>query len=154
MSERQRAVNGGRTKPLGIKGARRMQSAVQSSTKVDPLGRLIDAIAAGDVDAAREAYAPDARIWHNTELREQSVDENVRVLRWVMRNIADLRYEDIRREKTERGYVQQHVLRGTAPGGEPVNVHACIVVETEGDRITRLHEYIDGDQIAPLKQRA
>ena len=66
-------------------------------TQVDPLGRLIAAIAAGDVDAAREAYAPDARIWHNTELREQSVDENVRVLRWVMRNIADLRYEDVRR---------------------------------------------------------
>ena len=122
------------------------------TTKVDPLGRLIAAIAAGDEDAAREAYAPDARIWHNTEEREQSVDENLRVLRWVMRNIDGLRYDDVRRQKTENGFVQQHVLRGTAPGGEALNVHACIVVETENDRITRLHEYIDGDQIAPLKR--
>ena len=123
------------------------------STEVDPLGRLIAAIAEGDVDAAREAYAPDARIWHNTELREQTVDENLRVLRWVMTNIADLRYTDIRRQRTETGFVQQHVLRGTAPGGETLAVHACIVVETEDGRITRLAEYIDGDQIVPLKQR-
>ena len=120
----------------------------------DPLGRLIDAIAAGDAEGAREVYAPDARIWHNTEEREQSVDENVRVLRWVTRNVADLRYTDVRRQKTENGFVQQHVLRGTAPGGAPLEVHACLVVETDGDRITRLEEYIDGDQIAPLRQRA
>ena len=71
-------------------------------TRVDPLGRLIDAIASGDVDAARDAYAPDARIWHNTELREQSVDENVRVLRWLVRNVPDLSYEEVRRQKTDR----------------------------------------------------
>ena len=120
----------------------------------DPVGRLIDAIAAGDAERAREIYAPDAVIWHNTEEREQSVDENVRVLRWVSRNVADLRYTDVRRQRTENGYVQQHVLRGTAPDGEPLEVHACLVVETEDGRITRLDEYIDGDQIAPLKARA
>jgi ketosteroid isomerase-like protein len=122
-------------------------------TEVDPLGRLIAAIAAGDVDEVRAIYAPDARIWHNTEEREQSVDENLRVLRWLVRNVSDLRYEDIRRQKTERGYVQQHVLRGTTADGEQLAVHACIVVETEDGRITRLDEYIDGDQIAALKRR-
>jgi ketosteroid isomerase-like protein len=127
-------------------------SAVQPATEVDPLGRLIAAIADGDVDAAREAYAPEARIWHNTELREQTVDENLRTLRWVIRNVSDLRYEDVRRQKTENGFVQQHVLRGTAPGGEPLAVHACIVVETEDGRITRLAEYIDNDQIAALRR--
>jgi ketosteroid isomerase-like protein len=117
----------------------------------DPLGRLIDAIASGDAEAAREIYAPDATIWHNTERREQSVDENVRTLRWVQRNVADLRYTDVRRQRTERGYVQQHVLRGTAPGGEPLEIHACIVVEVEDGRITRLFEYIDSDQITALR---
>src|SRR3954467_11275665 len=90
-------------------------SAVQPTTEVDPLGRLIAAIADGDVDAAREAYAPGARLWHNTELREQTVDENLRTLRWVIRNVADLRYTDVRRQRTENGFAQQHVLRGTAP---------------------------------------
>lgn len=120
-------------------------------TELDPLGRLIAAIGSGDTDEVREIYAPDARIWHNTEQREQSVDENLRVLRWLVRNVPDLRYEDIKRQKTETGYVQRHVLRGTM-NGEPLEVHACIVVETEDDRITRLYEYIDGDQIAPLKR--
>jgi uncharacterized protein len=153
MSERQRAVNGGRMEPLDIEGAGRTPSAVPPITTVDPLGRLIEAIATGDADTAREIYAPAALIWHNTELREQSVDENVRVLRWLVRNVSDLSYDDIRRQKTERGYVQQHVLRGTTRHGEALEVHACIVVETDGDRITRLDEYIDGDQIAPLKRR-
>ena len=44
-------------------------------TELDPLGRLIAAIGSGDADEAREIYAPGARIWHNTEEREQS-DEN------------------------------------------------------------------------------
>jgi uncharacterized protein len=119
----------------------------------DPLGRLIDVIVSGDAEAAREIYAPGAVIWHNTEQREQTVDENVRTLRWVQRNVADLRYEDVRRQRTERGYVQQHVLRGTGPGGEPLEVHACIVVETEDGRITRLSEYLDGGQVAALRRR-
>ena len=130
-----------------------MQSAVQHPTELDPLGRLIAAIGDGDADAARDIYAPDAVIWHNTEEREQSVDQNLRVLRWLVRNVPDLRYTDVRRQRTERGFVQQHVLRGTAPGGETLAVHACIVVETEDGRITRLDEYIDGDQIAALKRR-
>ena len=116
----------------------------------DPLGRLIDAIATGDAEAARDFYAPDAVIWHNTEEREQSVDENVRLLGWVVRNVSGLRYEDIRRQRTERGFVQQHVLRGKGPGGEPFAAHACIVVETDGGRITRLDEYVDSAQIAAL----
>ena len=116
----------------------------------DPLGRLIAAIADGDPEVAREIYAADAAIWHNTEEREQSVDENVRLLRWVVRNVSDMRYEDVRRQRTERGFVQQHTLRGTGPGGEPFAAHACIVVEVEDGRITRLDEYVDSAQIAAL----
>jgi ketosteroid isomerase-like protein len=112
--------------------------------------RLFAAIAAGEVEAVREVYAPDASIWHNYDGATQTVDENVRVLAWVVAHVKQLRYTDVRREATESGFVQQHVLRGTAPSGAEIAIPACIVCRVEGGRITRLDEYFDGSQLTPL----
>ena len=121
----------------------------------DPLQlaeRLFAAITAGDADAVRDIYAPDAVIWHNNDGLEQSADDNLRVLRWVITNIDGLRYENVRRQRTESGFMQQHVLRGTAPNGHPLNIPACIVCTVRDGRITRLEEYLDSAHIAPLLQ--
>ena len=61
----------------------------------DPLQlgeRLMAAIARGDVAAVRDIYAPGATIWHNNDGKEQTVDENLAVLGWVVRHISELRY--------------------------------------------------------------
>ena len=42
--------------------------------------RLVAAIAAGDADAVRSIYAPDAQIWHNFDQVDQNVDDNLRTL--------------------------------------------------------------------------
>ena len=73
------------------------------------------------------------------------------VLAWVTKNIAGLRYEEIRRHVTPAGFVQQHVLRGTAPNGKPLEVPACILCSVKDGRITRLDEYLDSAQIAVLR---
>jgi ketosteroid isomerase-like protein len=112
--------------------------------------RLFAAIENGDADSVREIYAPGCEIWHNTDGATQTVDENLRTLRWVIRNIAGLRYEEARRHETPTGFVQQHVLRGAAPSGEPLEVPACIVCKVENGRITRLEEYLDSAHLAPL----
>ena len=112
--------------------------------------RLIAAIVAGDVEAVRAIYSPDARIWHNFDDLEQTVDENLRVLRWLVRNVANLRYEDIRRQRTERGFMQQHVLRGTTGDGRPVELPAVLICTVENDHITRLEEYFDSAHLAVL----
>ena len=93
--------------------------------------RLFSAIMRGDVAAIREIYAPDCVIWHNNDKSAQNVDDNLRVLNWVVKHIQGLRYEDIRRQDTPTGFVQQHVLRGTAPNGEALEIHACIVCRVE-----------------------
>ena len=116
--------------------------------------RLMAAIASGDVAAVRDIYAPDAVIWHNNDGKAQTVDENLAVLAWVVRNIADLRYEEIRRQHTDSGFVQQHVLRGRAPNGTPLEVRACLVCDVERGRITRLAEYVDTAHLAPLLARS
>jgi len=112
--------------------------------------RLIDAVAAGDIEAVRNIYARDAVIWHNNDGVMQSVDENLAVLAWVVKHISNLRYDDIRRHATPTGFVEQHVLHGTLPNGNALSVPACLVCTVEDGRITRLDEYFDSAHLAPL----
>ena len=109
------------------------------------------AISRGDIDAIRAIYAPDAVIWHNDEKAEQTPDRNLKVLGWVTRNIKDMRYEEVRRHETPTGFVEQHVLRGVAPNGAPLEIPACIVCEVRDGHITRLDEYLDSAQTAALR---
>lgn len=112
--------------------------------------QLFSAIMRADIDAVRAIYAPDAVIWHNNDGIEEDPDRNLRVLSWVARNIKDLRYEEVRRHETGSGFVQQHVLRGIAPNGAPLEIPACIVCEVKDGHITRLDEYLDSAHTAAL----
>jgi len=119
----------------------------------DVADRLFGAIEAGDLDAVRALYAPDAVVLHNTDGVEQTVEQNLRVLRWVVDHLADRRYEEVRRSSTEQGFVQQHVLRCTRSDGARVEVPACLVVTCDGGRITRLAEYLDSGHVARLTSK-
>jgi uncharacterized protein len=114
--------------------------------------RLFAAVAAGDVAALREIYAPDCRIWHNGDGVAQTVEQNLLVLGWAVKHIADLRYQDVRRQRTPTGFVQQHVLRGRIANGTELRVPACMVATVVNGRITRLEEYLDMAHFAPLLQ--
>jgi uncharacterized protein len=117
----------------------------------DVLGdRLFEAICTGDLDAVADLYADDVVIWHNYDQVGQTKEENLRVLRWLSRNVQNLRYDDIQRHPIDDGFVQQHVLRGVVPGGEKLDVPACMVVRVSNERITRIDEYLDTAQLASL----
>lgn len=116
--------------------------------------RFVAAIEQGDIAAVRAIYAPDARIWHNTDGLDfpgQTVEENLKVLGWMGRFLNDKRYDIVARAATEDGFVQQHVLRATiASTGAPYAMPACIVCKVAGGRITRLDEYMDSAHVQPL----
>ena len=42
--------------------------------------RFFSALEAGDIGTLREIYAPDAVIWHNDDLLEQPVEDNLKTL--------------------------------------------------------------------------
>lgn len=110
--------------------------------------RFFAAITSGDVDTLRTIYAPDARIWHNGAEPggggEQNVEDNLRTLRWLARNLDGFRYEEVRRDPLPYGFVQRHVLRGRLPDGAPLEVAACLFVTVGDDgRISRIEEYAD-----------
>lgn len=105
---------------------------------------FVTAVEQGDVDTiAERIYAPDVVIWHNTDGVEMTAEQNYRTLRWLTRTLRPFRYEEIVRDPLPAGYLQRHTLRGTAPGGERVEVRACFVVTVRGGRIARLEEYLD-----------
>ncbi|MFV0523607.1 MAG: nuclear transport factor 2 family protein [Acidimicrobiales bacterium] len=114
------------------------------------LDRLVNAITAGDPDAVRTIYHPDARIWHNFDQVEQTVEENLRTLTWMLERLPERRYEQIVRWPIDGGMVQQHVLRGTTSAGVAVDMPACLIAYVDGDRITRIEEYVDTGQAAAL----
>jgi uncharacterized protein len=123
---------------------------MMSGMDIDDLAdRLFGAIEAGDVDAVRELYAPDARVWHNTDGVEQTVDENLATLRWCADNLGAMRYTEVRRRVDDDGFVQQHVL----VTGVGVDVPACIVATVRDGRISRIDEYLDSAQVARLVRR-
>jgi ketosteroid isomerase-like protein len=107
------------------------------------LDRLMAAIERSDTKNAAACYAPDARIWHNFDGVEQSVDENMRSLGWMDKRLSGRKYEIVARHAFAGGFVQQHVLTGTLNNGEPFRMPACIVVTLKDGLIARLDEYLD-----------
>ena len=121
--------------------------------EIDALAaRFFAAIAAGDVDAVASCYADDAVVWHNYDQVDQPKADNLKVLAWLVGAVPDLSYDEIRRTVVDRAFVQQHVLRGTAPDGTPVEVPAMMRVEVAEGCITRVEEYLDTAQVAPLRR--
>ncbi|AZG44218.1 nuclear transport factor 2 family protein [Gordonia insulae] len=112
--------------------------------------RLFAAIESGDTDVVRGLYADDAVVWHNEDRATQTVDENLRVLRWLSRTVASLRYRDVRRIVHAGGFVQHHVLTGSLADGTEVTVPAALFVAVVGDRIVRIDEYVDSADLGPL----
>ena len=122
-------------------------------TAESSFSRLIDAIVDGDPDTVRAAYHPDARIWHNFDQIEQTVDENVATLKWFIRAMPERRYEEVTRHPIDGGLVQRHVVRGTAANGAEVELPACLFVQVDQDGlITRIDEYVDSAQAAVLSR--
>jgi ketosteroid isomerase-like protein len=126
---------------------------VMSTTETDVLSladRLITAITAGDIETVRSLYAPDAVVWHNHDNATQTVEENLRTLAWISQNLTDLRYEEIQRQATDTGFVEQHVLRAITPNGGQLEVRACLIGTVQDGRVTRIDEYLDSAALAAL----
>jgi len=113
--------------------------------------RFFAALEAGDIATLREIYAPDAVVWHNDDLLEQSVDDNLKVLQGLHRAVSGLRYDIVRRVPAADGVIQQHVLRGTLPDGTDVELHAAMYLQVRDGHVTRIEEYLDSAKRSSIK---
>ncbi len=115
--------------------------------------RLFAAIEAGDTAAVAELYAPDVKVWHNYDQIEQGRDANLATLGWMSRKVAGIRYEEVRREVLPDGFLQQHILRGTAPDGTALEVPAILRIYCADGTIGRIEEYLDTAQVSSLMRK-
>jgi ketosteroid isomerase-like protein len=116
------------------------------------IDRFFAAIEAGAVDTVREIYSPDAVIWHNDDLVEQGVEDNLKILAGLQRAMSGLRYEIVRRAALPDGVLQQHILRGRLPDGSEVALHCAMYLQVREGHITRIDEYLDSAQRTSLRK--
>ena len=112
------------------------------------VSRFFDAIERGDIVAVRDIYAPDAVIWHNTDGKETSREENLKTLEGFVAAVPHRRYTDRRVSVFENGFVEQHLLKGRLESGKEVSLPACIICSVKDGHITRLDEYFDSAALA------
>lgn len=110
--------------------------------------RFFDSVEQGDIDTLYDCYAPDAKIWHNTDGLEQTRDDNAMVLKGFVERIPTRTYAKRRVRAFPGGFVQQHELQAVRSDGVAVTLPACIVCEVKDGRITRLDEYFDSAHVA------
>jgi ketosteroid isomerase-like protein len=115
------------------------------------IDRFFAALEAGDIDTVRSIYAPDAVIWHNDDLVEQPVEDNLRVLTGLHRVVSGLHYEVVRRAPLDDGVLQQHVMHGVLPNGEEIALHCAMYLQVRDDHITRIDEYLDSAQRTAIR---
>ncbi|WP_329519128.1 nuclear transport factor 2 family protein [Spirillospora sp. NBC_01491] len=114
--------------------------------------RFFAAIEAGAIDTVQDIYAPDAVIWHNDDLVEQTVEDNLKVLAGLHRAVSGISYEIVRRAALADGVLQQHVLRGRLPDGTTVALHCAMYLQIRDGHITRVDEYLDSAARGPIRR--
>ena len=113
--------------------------------------RFLDALNAGDVEAARACYHPDAEIWHDFDGVTQTVDQNMQLMTAMGRRASRRAYVIRRLEPIEGGYLQQHTLELTTLAGQDLVAEAVALVQVGDDGlIHRLDEWINPAPLAPL----
>lgn len=129
-------------------------AATADADVLDLAERLFRAIEAGDLDTLRTVYADDFVAWSNFDDDTKDVEGTLAVLGWLCHKLGDRRYDVARREVIAGGFLQQHVLRGTAPDGSAVAMPACVVATVRDGHVARIDEYLDPSALAALSKKS
>lgn len=92
-------------------------------------------------------FAPGAVTWHSfDEVEAPTVPDTFASLAAIRAVVPDFTMTELR---TGDGYAQ-YVVTGTLPDGSTLRAPAALVVHVDGGMVTRIEEYVDTGQLAPL----
>jgi ketosteroid isomerase-like protein len=118
---------------------------------IDLADELFAAIERGDEPRLDALFTEDIAVWRAGAQRDDDKERAMKVLRWFIRVTAVRSYEVLDRQLFPGGFVQQHILHATGRNGGLIALRVCIVIKVSGnDLITRIDEYFDPAQIAPI----
>ena len=112
------------------------------SSNINLAEQFFAATASGDADALRRLCTEDFEASQNGG-RSMPVDQLAAFSRAVLSVVSDFRYENALRRETENGFVEEHDVVCTLPGGEGLSVRVCVVADVRDGRIASLREYVD-----------
>ena len=120
-------------------------------TVLDLAQKYMDCLGNRDVTGARACLHPGARIWHNYDGLEQSVDENMATFEFLLQKSTSLSYDIHRMEEIKGGYLQRHTLKITSIAGDELSSEAIAMICVEGVKITRIEEFLDPSPFMVLR---
>jgi ketosteroid isomerase-like protein len=112
--------------------------------------RFFDGLLAGDLNEMQSVCAPGSVLWINLTEQERALEASLPGFARLRGRVPDLRMEAVRRRGVPGGFVEQHVLTGTLPSGDPLRVVGCFLGTVANGSIVRLEEYVDGGQAGAL----
>ena len=111
--------------------------------------KLFTAFQTGDMDTVRNLCAPEFKARQNLN-NEFDVETLIQFSEAVSTIVSDFRYEDVIRSATNKGFVEEHTVRGILPDGGELTLAACVVADIENGKIAQLREYVDTAAAAGL----
>lgn len=116
--------------------------------------RLFSAIEAGDADTVAAMWSDDVIVWQLGDGGTRDKARALRVIDWFVSASNDRHYDVLSRTQFDGGFVQQHVLYGSARDGTPYSMRVGIIIRVGADGlITRIDEYFDPAALAPLRNQ-
>lgn len=116
--------------------------------------RLFAAIEAGDIETVAAMWSDDITVWHMGAARPRDKARALKVIDWFISVTADRTYDVLSRDVFANGFVQQHVLHGTARDGTPYDMRVGIIFKVGPDGlITAIDEYFDPAALESLNRQ-
>jgi ketosteroid isomerase-like protein len=132
-----------------IENSDKTEGAMTKSEITELATALMAAVKVGDVDTVKALYAPDVILWHTNDRVNMTAEQSVRTLAWIHKHVKGVRYEELRIVALDDGFVQQHVMRADSP---VVDMPCMLRAWCKKGRITRIEEYFDSADAAPIIQ--
>ena len=103
---------------------------------------LFDSFQAGDIETARRLCHEDFAGSQNGG-GAMNRDGLLGFVNAVKAKVPDFRYEDIECAATADGFVEEHTIKGSLPGGEELNLRLCVVASIKDGQVHTVREYVD-----------
>jgi ketosteroid isomerase-like protein len=128
---------------MAVTGSDRARVSLPAPDDASAVDLMYQALADGDVDAARACCTDDLVVWHAYDQREQLLDDVVAGWRAMIAAFPERAFVDVRRSQVPGGWVQRQLLVARTPSGDRVAWPLCLFVAVRDGRVARVEEYID-----------
>lgn len=118
---------------------------------MDIIDKMYAAIEQGDMDALAALFAPGARIWHNVDETEKSIEEASGPLLHLYNSATRIDYRDRRLAVDGDLLFVQHAICAPLKSGGEIRLPGMMRIQLADDgRIARIEEYFDSRALDPL----